>query len=112
MPSPTGKVTGLLLAGAGALALLLTTAIPADAARSKKKSYQVRAVPATVVAVGRSRPEVVVGQVRRGRWGQEVRLPGGTWIDCKGDCRETLREETVDFWERQEQRGGRDRTRR
>jgi hypothetical protein len=26
-------------------------------------------------------------------------MPGGTWIPCKQDCRETLREETVDFWE-------------
>jgi hypothetical protein len=30
-----------------------------------------------------------------------MRLKGGTWIDCRGDCRETLREETVDFWETQ-----------
>ena len=39
--------------------------------------------------------------VRRGRFGPEMRLKGGTWIDCRGDCRETLREETVDFWETQ-----------
>ena len=39
--------------------------------------------------------------VRRGKWGREMRLKGGTWIDCRGDCRQTLREETIDFWETQ-----------
>ena len=36
---------------------------------------------------------------RRGRVEREVRLPGGTWIGCKMDCRETLREESIDFFE-------------
>lgn len=42
--------------------------------------------------------------VRRGRFGPEMRLKGGTWIDCKGSCKDTLREETVDFWETQRER--------
>jgi hypothetical protein len=47
----------------------------------------------------------VSGPVRRGsRGGFEVRMPGGTWIDCGRNCAETLRRETVDFWE---SRGGR-----
>src|SRR5262245_53402281 len=37
------------------------------------------------------------GVVRTGQQDQEVRLPNGTWISCKQDCRTTLREETVDF---------------
>lgn len=44
------------------------------------------------------------GPVRQGRKGYEVRLPGGTWVDCARNCSETLRRETVDFWE---SRGGR-----
>jgi hypothetical protein len=36
---------------------------------------------------------------RRGPVEREVRLPGGTWIGCKLDCRETLREESIDFFE-------------
>ena len=39
--------------------------------------------------------------VRRGRNGYEIRLPGGSWIECRANCRDTLREETVDFWETQ-----------
>jgi hypothetical protein len=33
----------------------------------------------------------------RGR--REVRLPGGTWIECGRSCSDTLRRETVDFWQ-------------
>lgn len=39
--------------------------------------------------------------VRRGRNGYEFRMPGGTWIECRQDCRQALRQETVDFWETQ-----------
>jgi hypothetical protein len=49
----------------------------------------------------------VSGPTRPGRFGPEVRLPGGTWISCKQDCPTTLRDETVDFWERHiRDRGG------
>ena len=44
--------------------------------------------------------------VRRGRFGPEMRLKGGTWIDCRGSCIDTLREEAVDFWETQREKGG------
>lgn len=37
--------------------------------------------------------------VRQGRFGPEMRLKGGTWIDCRGSCEDALREETVDFWD-------------
>lgn len=39
--------------------------------------------------------------VRRGRNGYEYRLPGGTWIECRRNCRNALREDSVDFWETQ-----------
>ena len=48
----------------------------------------------------------VSGPVRPARFGQEVRLPGGTWYPCAGDCRETLRAETVDFWDEHQRREG------
>ena len=32
----------------------------------------------------------------RGR--RQVQLPGGTWIDCRQTCTNTLRQETIDFW--------------
>ncbi len=41
--------------------------------------------------------------VRRGRNGYEFRLPGGTWIECRSNCRNALREDSVDFWETQKE---------
>ncbi len=52
-----------------------------------------------VVAESRYGNGTVSGPVRDGRHGPEVRLPGGTWVGCRRSCSETLRVETVDFWE-------------
>ena len=41
------------------------------------------------------------GTIRNTAYGKEVQLPGGTWVDCAGDCREKLRKKTVDFWHEQ-----------
>lgn len=46
----------------------------------------------------------VSGPVRLTAKGPQVRLPGGTWVYCRQSCSETLRVETVDFWE--SQKGG------
>jgi hypothetical protein len=52
-----------------------------------------------VTAESRYGTATVTGPVRYGPAGRlEVRLPGGTWIECGRDCRDTLRRETVDFW--------------
>ena len=41
----------------------------------------------------------VSGPVRPGKFGWQVRLPGGTWVDCvRNNCSETLRRQTVDYW--------------
>jgi len=45
----------------------------------------------------------ISGPVRLARYGYEVRLPGGTWMPCGRSCSETLRRETVDFWENHSQ---------
>ncbi|MGI9523121.1 MAG: hypothetical protein ACR2PG_15900 [Hyphomicrobiaceae bacterium] len=41
----------------------------------------------------------IVGPVRETRLGPQVRLPSGRWVYCKRLCSETLRVNTVDFWE-------------
>jgi hypothetical protein len=40
----------------------------------------------------------VVGKTRTTSKGDMVRMPGGTWLDCRGDCYDRLRFATVDFW--------------
>jgi hypothetical protein len=42
----------------------------------------------------------ISGPVRRGGGsGLEVMMPRGTWLDCGRSCSDTLRRQTVDFWE-------------
>lgn len=44
----------------------------------------------------------ISGPIRKGSRGKlEVRLPSGTWIQCRSSCSETLRVETIDFWQAQ-----------
>ena len=59
-----------------------------------------------VVAESRFGNGVVAGPVRWQRLGPQVRLPGGTWVYCRRNCAETLRVETVDFWEAKGLGGG------
>ena len=65
----------------------------------------------SVTAYSRYGNGSVTGAIRRAYGGYEVRLPGGTWIFCKRDCANTLREESIDFWETRRERGGGDRRR-
>ena len=74
------------------LAALL--ALPALAEAGWRKDYGDGAVAESRYGNG-----AVSGPVREGRNGLEVRLPGGTWVGCRRSCSETLRVETVDFWE-------------
>jgi hypothetical protein len=52
-----------------------------------------------VIAKSRFGNGTMQGQVRHARLGWEVRLPGGRWVYCRRSCSETLRVETVDFFE-------------
>lgn len=61
----------------------------------------------TVTACSRYGNGCYTAPVRPGRFGPEMLLKGGTWIDCKGSCKDTLREETVDFWETLRERSSR-----
>jgi hypothetical protein len=44
--------------------------------------------------------ETISAPVRPGPRGDEVRLPGGTWVPCGFNCYFTLRNATIDFWRR------------
>ncbi|HRD75159.1 MAG TPA: hypothetical protein PK264_04355 [Hyphomicrobiaceae bacterium] len=81
-----------------ALAAASALALPADAEAQSRRGYGPSS-GSTVYVCSRYGKGCVSGPVRPGRWGLEVRLPGGNWIDCKRDCRQTLREESIDFFE-------------
>lgn len=59
-----------------------------------------------VVAESRFGNGVVRGAIRHTSHGRQVQLPGGAWVYCKRSCSETLRAESVDFWEARQGPGG------
>lgn len=62
----------------------------------------------TVTACSRYGNGCYTAPVRPGKFGGlEMRMKGGTWIDCEGSCKDTLREKTVDFWETLRERSSR-----
>ncbi len=88
----TKVITAIGLAAAAAFAF----AIPAQAVEGRMGQ--------TTACSKLNGAKCKAGSVRDTRLGQEVRLPGGTWVDCEGDCKNKLRQKTVDFWYEQKLR--------
>ena len=80
--------------------VVLAASSSADAQVLRRERVGPKPYPGSIVSAesrwGHGR---VSGPVRQGRNGLEVRLPGGSWMECARSCRETLRMETVDYWE-------------
>lgn len=76
---------------------IIASALPAEATFRSRGSNGGR--DGVVVAVSKYGNGTVTGPVRRVRNGLEVRLPGGSWVGCRASCSETLRVQSVDFYE-------------
>lgn len=76
--------------------LAMTIATPADARGYKGYNGLDRGY---VVAHSRHGNGRMSGRVRPTNLGPQVQLPSGHWEYCRRSCSETLRVETVDFWE-------------
>ncbi|MBN8912583.1 MAG: hypothetical protein J0H65_11110 [Rhizobiales bacterium] len=74
--------------------VMLPAVLPAEAGFLRRKPEG-----DVAVAVSRFGNGSVAGPVRVTSTGYEVRKPNGTWIACRRSCAETLRVETVDFYE-------------
>jgi hypothetical protein len=81
--------------GIGATVGMLLIASPAASGRATEE----KGAPGYVVAKSRFGNGRTRGRVRRTNLGWQVQLPGGRWVDCRRSCSETLRVETIDFWE-------------
>ncbi len=91
-------LTGKLPMVAFAAGFLVATAISALAAPRYRD--QAPRPSDHVVAESHFGHGSVTGAVRPGgRGGWQVRLPGGSWVDCGRSCADTLRRQTVDLWE-------------
>ena len=99
------RMRALVLATALTAAGLASLATPTVAA--ERRAAAGPGVVGYVTADSRYSGQSVSGPVRRGPQGRlEVRLPGGTWLECGRSCSDTLRRETVDFWRNHYGRGG------
>jgi hypothetical protein len=77
-----------------AIPLVVSATAPAEARRGPKEPEF-----GYVTAESRYGPQTITAPVRINARGlREVRLPGGTWIECRRSCANTLRQETIDFW--------------
>lgn len=86
----------------GLAAVLASTALAE--AQSKRKSSG--ANEGYVQTCSRYGHGCTSAPIRRGTYDYEFRMPGGTWVSCRQDCRQALREEVLDFWETQRERNG------
>lgn len=86
------KTTALIFAAAVLMAVLPVQARDARAA-PRGPEY------GRVTAFSHYGNGSVTGAVRKTWWGYEVQSPKGSWLDCEGDCRDTLRKWALDFWE-------------
>lgn len=87
--------------GAAAVALLSVGVAEAGACKGKrcKDRFYGDEGYGFVTAQASIGGKMVTAPIRPGRWGDEVRLPGGAWVDCEITCEYTLRRHTVDFWD-------------
>jgi hypothetical protein len=81
-----------------AAAVLITTAVPTPADATGRRLRTNYEPGEAIVAHSHYGNGSVRGVVRPGRFGWQVRLPHGTWVDCRRSCEETLRVQTVDIF--------------
>ena len=100
------RVSPLAAAALVGLAASFALPAPADAFGFRKRERLDRGY---VTAESRYGGPSISAPVRAGPSGRpQVQLPGGTWIDCAYSCSDTLRRETVDFWQSRQWPSGSD----
>lgn len=78
------------------IAAVIIIALSNSAADARRIAYQ---DGAHVTTTSRHGNGDVSGPIRRARYGWQVQLPGGTWVDCRRSCEETLRVQSIDLVE-------------
>jgi len=85
-----------------AIAMLVMAAVPSTVgAQSAREIREGRVSVCSLYGNGcRTVP------IRRAQYDYELRMPGGSWVSCRQDCKTALREEVLDFWETLRERSG------
>lgn len=86
------------LATLSLLTLSLPTSTSAETRRQPRANYD----GGYVTTYSRYGNGEISGAVRPGRYAWEVQLPGGTGVSCRRRCEETLRVQSIDFFENQD----------
>ncbi len=87
------------LASRSLLVLMAAAVAAPSVAEAQARRWKDRPHDGYVTAESRYGAARISAPVRANQYGRlQVRLPGGTWIDCVRSCSETLRRETIDFW--------------
>jgi hypothetical protein len=80
-------------------AALLVTAASLSPAQAGDRGPNGRSLGKVTACSENGHYDCYTAPVRAGRYDNWMRLKGGTWVSCDGDCRGTLRKTTVDFWD-------------
>jgi hypothetical protein len=85
-----------------AMTTLLSAVMPVAASDEAVTPRQIR--EGKVTACSSYGSKCYTAKLVRSPVGWKMRLNGGTLIDCGVTCQDTLRRETIDFWEDQRER--------
>ena len=94
------RVGGTRVAAIFAASILVLALTQSAAARKWRQAPVDPAYPYITTQSEIYPSETISAPVRRTLRGDEVRLPGGTWVRCSINCYFTLRNATIDFWRR------------
>jgi hypothetical protein len=96
MTKAFGRHAAAAMVGLVLAAMAATTSAEAQGNERAPRRYP---GPPFVVAESDFGNGRIAGPIRQSRHGWQVRMPRGTWIDCVRSCADTLRRETIDFWQ-------------
>jgi hypothetical protein len=90
------RAVKMIIFPALAASLVAAMATPSEAVFRRLRSHYTPGE--VVIAESRYGNGSIKSVVRPGKLGWQVRLPSGSWTDCRRSCEETLRVKTIDFY--------------
>ncbi len=80
------------------LAIATAIALPAVSSQATANADREWKTENSVRACGRISSKCKTTELRKGPKGYQYRTASGKWRYCKGDCRDSIRHDYLDFW--------------